>query len=81
MDFIVVISATRTHLSGLLTEFFNAVAVKLDFVEPFFALGNVLNGEGIHRLDELDRARLVVFTAHSLEGRKKIARGATAASG
>jgi len=54
MDFIVVISATRTHLSGLLTEFFNAVAVKLDFVEPFFAIGDVLNGEGMHWLDEID---------------------------
>ena len=68
MDFIVVISATRTHLSGLLTEFFNAVTVNLDFVKPVLALGDVLDGEGVHRLDELDGAGLGCLTANSLEG-------------
>ena len=52
MDFIVVISATRTNLVGLLTEFFNAVAVKLNFVHPLLTLGDTLDGEGVHRLDE-----------------------------
>ena len=71
MDFIVVISATRTHLSGLLTEFFNAVAVKLDFVEPFFAIGDVLNGEGMHWLNKLYGAGLGWLHRRQSEGTNK----------
>ena len=31
-----------------------AIAVKLNFVEPFLAFGDVLNSKGIHRLDEIE---------------------------
>jgi len=56
------ISPTRPEYSAVSVSARQAaVAVKLDLVEPFFALGDVLNGEGIHRLDELNGAGLGCF--------------------
>ena len=53
------VTATRPErYSVLVSSSQAAVAVKLDFVEPFLVLGNVLNGERVHWLDKLDAAGL-----------------------
>ena len=53
------VTATRPErYSVLVSASQAAVAVKLYFVQPFLALGDVLDGEGIHRLDEPNDAGL-----------------------
>ena len=47
------ITATRPERYAVLAPpSYTAVTVEFDFVEPFFPLGDVLNGEGIDWLDE-----------------------------
>jgi len=49
------ITATRPERYAVLAPpSYTAVTVEFDFVEPLFAVGNVLNGEGVHWLDEID---------------------------
>jgi hypothetical protein len=49
------IAPTRPeHYSVLVSASETTIAVKLYFVEPFLALRDVLNGEGVHWLDEID---------------------------
>src|SRR5215467_2459466 len=48
-----------------------AVAVKLDFVEPVLALGDVLNGEGMHWLNKLYGAGLGWLHRRQSEGTNK----------